>query len=347
MGFKGWPEENILTDSGEEVKAKSPLIISASRGTDIPAFYSEWFFNRLKKGYLKWINPFNGKPSYISFKNTSVVVFWSKNPAPVIPYLPVLDELNIGYYFLFTLNDYEQEHLEPNVPSLEERIATFKKLSTKTGKEKVIWRYDPLIKTSNLDIKELIRRIEKIGNEIYPYTEKLVFSCVQIERYKKVQRKLLHETNQFDKTNLLQAEFTKAEKIETAKQLKSLTQNWNMKVASCAEEQDLADYGIQANKCIDDDLMRQLFPKNERLMNFLNTGDMNNPGQNVLFSDKPTRADFLKDKGQRSTCRCIYSKDIGQYNTCPHLCKYCYANVSGESTIKKFRKHHPENESIC
>ena len=347
MGFKGWPEENIVTDTGEQVKAKSPMIISASRGTDIPAFYSEWFFNRLKKGYLKWINPFNGKPTYISFSNTSVVVFWSKNPAPVIPYLPVLDRLNIGYYFLFTLNDYEQEQFEPNVPPLAERIETFKKLFEKIGKEKVIWRYDPLMKTSNLDVKELIRRIKKIGNAIHPYTEKLVFSFVQIGRYKKVQQKLLKETNQFDKTNLLQAEFSKAEKTETAKQLNALTQNWGIQLASCAEELYLLNCGIQANKCIDDDLMRRLFSYDTKLINFLNTGDAHNFNQNVLFSDKPTRADFLKDKGQRSTCRCIYSKDIGQYNTCPHLCKYCYANVSGESTLKNFRKHDPENESIC
>jgi DNA repair photolyase len=346
MGFKGWPEENIVTDTGEQVKTKSPLIISASRGTDIPAFYSEWFFNRLKKNYLKWINPFNGKPSYISFSNTSVVVFWSKNPAPVFPYLPILDKLNIGYYFLITLNDYEQEQFEPNVPPLAERIATFKNLSKKIGKEKVIWRYDPLMKASTLDIKELIRRIEEIGNAIHPYTEKMVFSFVQIGRYKKVQQKLLKETNQFDKNNLLQAEFSKAEKTETIKELNSLTQNWGIQLASCAEE-DLTNYCIQPNKCIDDDLMRRLFSHDDKLINFLNTGDTQYPEQNTLFGDKPTNFEFLKDKGQRAACRCIYSKDIGQYNTCPHLCKYCYANVSRESTLKNFRKHDPENESIC
>src|SRR5215469_4158622 len=114
----------IITDSGEQVEAQAPIIISASRSTDIPAFYAKWFVNRLKAGYCVWYNPFNQQPMYVSLKNAKAVVFWSKNPKPLIPYLHELDERGIHYYFQFTLNDYDREQFEPNVPSVEKRIET-------------------------------------------------------------------------------------------------------------------------------------------------------------------------------------------------------------------------------
>ena len=156
------------------------MIISASRRTDIPAFYAEWFFRRLEAGYCAWVNPFNQKKMYVSFKNCRVVVFWSKNPEPILPYLHKLDERGIHYYFQFTLNDYEQEGFEPNVPELERRIETFRKLSGMIGKERVIWRFDPLIVTPSLSTDMLLARIERIGDSLKGCTEKLVFSFVDV-----------------------------------------------------------------------------------------------------------------------------------------------------------------------
>ena len=135
----------ILTDNGKQVEASAPIIISASRSTDIPAFYAKWFFNRLAKGYCVWYNPFNQQPIYISFKNCRVIVFWTKNPKPILPYLHILDEMGIHYYFQVTLNDYVNEGFEPNIASVDERVDTFKQLSQKIGKERIIWRFDPLI----------------------------------------------------------------------------------------------------------------------------------------------------------------------------------------------------------
>lgn len=126
----------IINKDGKEVEAVRPVIISASRSTDIPAFYAKWFINRLKAGYCVWYNPFNQQPMYISFQNTKVVVFWTKNPEPIIEYLPELDKRGIHYYFQVTLNDYEQEGFEPNIPPLHDRIAVFRNLSEKIGKEK-------------------------------------------------------------------------------------------------------------------------------------------------------------------------------------------------------------------
>ena len=160
----------ITTDTGDKVEAMAPVIVSASRSTDIPAFYAKWFFNRLEKGYCVWCNPFNQKPSYVAFKNCKVIVFWTKNPRPIFPYLNTLDCRGIHYYFQVTLNDYEKENFEPNVPPLAERIETFKELSRRVGKDKVIWRFDPLIVTSGIAPRELLRRIWRIGNALKGYT---------------------------------------------------------------------------------------------------------------------------------------------------------------------------------
>lgn len=105
------------------------MILSVSRATDVPAFYSEWFFNSLKRGYCRWRNPFNGIDTYVSLNDVRFIVFWSKNPAPLIPYLSRLQEHGINCYIQYTLNDYEDERLEPRVPPLQHRIDTFKRLS--------------------------------------------------------------------------------------------------------------------------------------------------------------------------------------------------------------------------
>ena len=185
---------SIRTDSGEIVEATAPVIISASRSTDIPAFYAKWFFNRLAKGYCAWYNPFNiNQKMYISFARCRVIVFWTKDPSPIIPYLPELDKRGIHYYFQVTLNDYEKEGFEPNVPSVAKRIETFKKLSQLIGKEKVIWRFDPLIITPNIGPRELLTRIWHVGNQLKGYTDKLVFSFVDVKAYRKVQNNLVKE----------------------------------------------------------------------------------------------------------------------------------------------------------
>ena len=135
----------IKRENGELVQAQAPVIISASRSTDIPAFYADWFFHRLKKGYSAWTNPFNGVRSFISYEETRFIVFWSKNPRPLIPHLSYLKERNIGCYIQYTLNDYVQEGLEKSVPNVDASIETFKELVNLLGKGHVVWRFDPLI----------------------------------------------------------------------------------------------------------------------------------------------------------------------------------------------------------
>ena len=326
----------IQISSGDFVNAQAPFIISASRATDIPAFYGDWFIERLKQGYVKWKNPFNNIPLYISFEKVRLIVFWSKNPKPMFKDLNYLDERNINYYFQFTLNDYENEGIEQGVPILAARIETFQQLAEKIGKEKVIWRFDPLILTSSIGVDELLRKTENIGKQLKNYTDKMVFSFADISLYKKVQSNL-------QKSHINYREFDEQTMNEFATGLQELNKNWGFEISTCAEKIPLEKYGITHNKCVDDDLMIKLFPNDKVLMDFLGVKitppDIFNPNPTILKSKNN------KDKGQRQFCGCIISKDIGEYNTCPHLCEYCYANTSKDIALKNWNLHkqNPDN----
>ena len=334
-----WDKIKIETQSGELVEAQAPVIVSASRATDIPAFYSDWFINRLKAGYVKWKNPFNGVPLYVSFQNTLLIVFWTKNAKPMIPHLDYLDEKGINYYFQFTLNDYDAENLEPNVPNVQSRIETFIELAEKIGKEKVIWRFDPLILTAHIGVDELLRKVENIGNQLKNHTQKLVFSFADIEIYRKVQNNLRNNEIHYQ-------EFNERTMNEFAAGLQKLNEKWHFELATCAEQISLEKYGIAHNKCIDDDLMIKLFPHDKVLMDFLGVKitHSNMFNANTIIEKKRNN----KDKGQRQSCGCIVSKDIGEYNTCPHLCVYCYANANKNIALMNWNLHkqNANNEMI-
>lgn len=313
---------SLHNDNGREVTAQSPLIISASRATDIPAFYADWFFRRLALGYVRWRNPFSGHDSYVSFSGTRFIVFWSKNPAPLLPHFPKLKERGIKCYIIFTLNDYEAEGLEPNIPPLAQRINTFRRLVDLLGIGGVVWRFDPLILTDRINTNILLEKIAHIADFLCGYTEKLVFSFADIEPYKKVSRNL-----QANRVNY--REWDETTMREFASRLSTMNRdNWNFRLATCAETVDLSEYGIEHNRCIDPELISRLAPDDAILQNF-------------LYNTK-------RDKGQRKTCGCILSKDIGAYNTCPHGCLYCYANTSSASALANYKKSlaNPLTDSI-
>lgn len=341
----------ITLDSGERVEAVAPVIISASRSTDIPAFFAKWFFNRLAKGYCVWINPFNQQKQYISFAHCKVVVFWTKNPAPIIPYLHILDEMGIHYYFQVTLNDYANENLEPNLPTLEYRIEIFKKLSGIIGADRVIWRFDPIILSSVIPPRCILSKIWHIGNALKSYTQKLVFSFVDINAYKKVQNNLIKETTLFTKDNVNEGEGTDAQRkeiIEGLCQLRNIwkKEEWDLTLATCAESLDLEKYGIEHNRCIDGELMEKVFGDDTELVYYLRTGRLPEPNLFGNIPELPETHKNLKDKGQRKLCGCIISKDIGMYNTCRHFCVYCYANTSRKVVLDNAIKHSDESESL-
>ncbi len=309
----------IITDYNEEVVSQAPVIISASRATDIPAFYSDWFFGRLRKGYVRWRNPFNGKNSYVSFANTRFIVFWSKNPAPLIHNLQILRECGIGCYIHYTLNDYEKEGFEPNLPTLQNRIDTFKRLVDTLGEASVVWRFDPLILTDTVSEEALLEKIANIAESLRGYTEKLVFSFADIASYKKVGRNLMQ-------AGIKYIEWDNEMMLSFSKKLSKLNESWGLRLATCSEPIALEHFNIEHNRCIDPELIARLAPNDTVLQNF-------------LFNART-------DSGQRKHCGCILSKDIGAYNTCPHGCTYCYANTTPRSALTNYHRHNPNHDSI-
>ena len=348
----------ITTDNGAVVEATAPVIISASRSTDIPAFYADWFFERLKLGYSVWTNPSNGVPSYISYQNTRFIVFWSKNPRPLLEHLKELKERNIECYIQYTLNDYEAEGLERGVPALAQRIETFKMLVDRLGKGRIIWRFDPMILTDKISMDDLLIKVQHIGDELKGYTDKMVFSYADIASYRKVKSNL-------EKNGINYIEWDEIQMTEFASRLSRMNQErgWNFTLATCGEKIDIGQYGIEHNRCVDDDLMIRFGYKDRELMNFLKVDIHKIQPKSLSLFDEfdethqiPDDAIMLdestyaikrknnKDSGQRQFCGCIASKDIGQYNTCPHLCEYCYANTSKEVAVANW-KHHNQNPS--
>lgn len=343
-----------LTIDGQLFKAQAPIIVSASRSTDIPAFYADWFFKRLEIGYSAWTNPFNGVKSYVSYDKTRFIVFWSKNPRPLLNHLNELKERGIGCYIQYSLNDYEEEKLERGVPFIAERIDTFKKLVDALGFGGVIWRFDPLMLTDDIDIDKLLKKIENIGDQLKGYTEKLVFSFADIALYRKVKSNL--EAN-----GIPYHEWTEEQMKAFAGRLVELNKRkgWNYKLATCGERGRYP--GIEPNHCIDDELIIRRAYHDKELMAFLKASIKPMPKQDLFGESEPLPADAIilgngqyatrgdnRDKGQREFCGCMKSKDIGEYNTCVHLCEYCYANASKTAALANWKQYlnNPNGETI-
>ncbi|EOD01162.1 DUF1848 domain-containing protein [Caldisalinibacter kiritimatiensis] len=277
------------------------MIISVSRRTDIPAFYSDWFFNRLKEGYVYVRNPFNRKQVSKINLNPEVVdcfVFWTKDPLPM---MKRLDELkDYCYYFQFTLTPYRRD-IETNIRKKRDIIKTFKQLSNIIGKEKVIWRYDPIFINEFYNKEYHYEWFERFAYELSNYTEKCVISFIDL--YKKTLRNTKH----------LNIEELKDEDIfQIAEKFSSVAQKYNIKIETCSESIDLTQYGIKKGKCINDKLISRILG---------------------------CQLDVKKDNTQREVCGCVKSIDIGEYNTCKHNCLYCYANFNYKQVDEKYKKH--------
>jgi len=286
------------------------MILSVSRRTDIPNYYSEWFFNRIKEKFVYVRNPMN--PHQISKIDLSpevvdCIVFWTKNPRPMMERLDELREYK--YYFQFTLTGYGAD-VERGVPHKKEVIIpTFQELSRKIGKEKVIWRYDPILFTEKYTPEYHLRAFEQIASALNEYTQKCVISFV--DTYAKNKKSMVA---------LGVTEPDNAQLQDFAKQLSQIATKNHMEIASCAEEIDLEACGIKHNSCIDRELIEQIIGCK------LNAG---------------------KDKNQRKECGCIESIEIGTYNTCKNGCRYCYANETDTSVSNTCKRYRVESPILC
>lgn len=280
------------------------MILSASRRTDIPNYYSDWFLNRIKDGYALVRNPMNiHQVSKISLSPDVVdcIVFWTKNPAPM---LNRLDEIkNYPYYFQFSLNSYGKD-VEPNVPSKnDEVIPTFQSLSQKIGADRVIWRYDPILINDYYTLEYHVKYFEEIAKRLKGYTQKCTISFIDLYR---------NTANNIKDLGLFTLDAESMRNIATC--LSKIAVKYDMKMDTCSETIDLEDLNITHAKCIDNRLI-------EKIIGF--------------------KIDVDKDKTQRSECGCVASVDIGTYNTCLNGCKYCYATYSYKTVEKNHSLHDP------
>lgn len=288
------------------------MIISASRRTDIPAFYSAWFLNRVRAGWCAVPNPMNpAQVARVSLAPPEVdaIVFWSKNPAPLLPHLDELDARGFRYYFQFTLNAYAPE-IEPHVPALDKRLETFRALSRRIGPERVIWRYDPIVISNRTDGVFHRERFAAIAESLGGATERVVVSVVDF--YRKTDRRLAlleHQGYRFDRNAA-----ASADTAALLADLAAVARAHHMEIQSCAEDGDLSRSGIAPGRCIDERLINRLW-------------HLNLP--------------YRKDPSQRKLCLCTVSKDIGVGDTCRHGCRYCYATKDHALAEQRSEAHDP------
>jgi hypothetical protein len=291
------------------------MIISVSRRSDIPAFYADWFMNRIRAGYCTVPNPFNpNQISHVSLKpeDVEVIVFWTRNPAPLLPYLPELDRRGYNYYFLFTLM-HNPRLLEVNQPSFSTSISNFRQLSDTIGPEKVIWRYDPIILSNISQVEFHAQAYLNIARMLKGYTNRSIISLVDL--YRKTRQRLYALSRQG-------LEILPWDEISLARLiglLVDLARSHGLDIYSCAEDHDVGSLGIIPGKCIDDNYILKTF--------------------GIAVNGK-------KDSSQRKPCGCVVSKDIGMYDTCLSGCQYCYATTSFEQAKLNYRAHDPGSASL-
>lgn len=285
------------------------MILSVSRRTDIPAFYPQWFMNRVEAGFVYARNPFNANLiSKIPLTPDIVdcIVFWTKNPAPLLPFLPRIREVyGDAFYFQYSINAYGRE-IEPAVPDLEKRVATFQQLSKECGKLRTIWRYDPIFFSEKYTLEFHVEAFAKLLEQLKDYTDTCVISFVD----------MYEKTKKNAKDYGIRA-LTVEEMNQIAEAFSKLAQGTGVVIKTCAEAIDLDKYGIQHNSCIDGDLIEKIVGWEIR----------------------------AKDDKQREHCGCVECADIGQYNTCKHGCRYCYANFNVER-VKTAVAEHDDNSPL-
>lgn len=322
---------------GRALSRLAPVILSASRSTDIPAFYPEWLMNRLRAGFLTWKNPFNQQLLRIDLSKVAGAVFWSKNPRPIMSYLDEISTRNIDFYFQFTVNDYENVGFEPRVPPLAQRLETFKELSQRLGRNRVVWRFDPICISAEVNAESILQRLERLAAVLGSLTERLVISFVDVNAYKKVQDNI----KRIDGLTL--REPTVEEQNYLAEGIARIAKQHGLQPSACGESRSFAAFGISPASCIDGALFAEICsPRNFILQQHLGINKL----QASLLPSAPYELKVRKDKGQRDVCGCIESKDVGMYNTCGHMCVYCYANHSQNIVERNMALHDPAGESI-
>ena len=288
------------------------MIISASRRTDIPAFYGEWLVNRLRAGEVLVRNPMQSKQvSRILLTPDAVdaIVFWTKNPEKFISRLPEIDALGYAYYFLFTLTPYDAT-LEPAVPEKGKILEVFRRLSRLIGPERVVWRYDPVVLTDRFTPEWHTAAFSRLAGELSGYTDRCIISF--LDDYRKIRSRMRDIRYVLPDT---------AAMGELAGRFADAAGKQGIALLTCSQDIDLSCHGIMHSRCIDAELIERI------------------SGRRLLR--------VKKDSSQRHACGCVESRDIGSYNTCGHGCLYCYAMSSQAKTFAAGQGYDSLSPLLC
>lgn len=280
------------------------MIINTGGRTDTVQYYSEWLLNRFKEGFVFSRNPFYpAKVTRYELAPDKVdcVVFCSKNYEPILERLhEITDKFNT--YFFYTITAYNKD-IEPRVPSIEKSIDTLLKLENIVGKNRIAWRYDPVLLTEKYTIDYHLKTFESMTSQLSEHIDRCIFSFV--EMYKKLS------------VNMPELKpITENEKIILAKCLGEIAQKYNIHLQTCAANGDYTNFGIYPSGCMTSDILEK--------------------SNNIKFKK-------IKHNGNRKHCNCIEARDIGAYNTCPNGCKYCYANATHKKAVENFKLHNPNS----
>lgn len=276
------------------------MIINVGGRTDIVNYYSEWLINRLKEGYAYSRNPlFTNNVSKISLKPEDVdcLMFCSKNYEPILKYMA---KINKKYRIIchYTITAYGKD-VEPNVPSIDKSIETLIKLSEMIGKEKVLWRYDPILLTNTYTIEKHIEMFNYMAKQIAPYVQRCIFSFV--EMYKKLD---------YNMPEIIP--FTREDKLNIAEAIGKIAKENNLYIQTCGTDENYEKYAVHLSGCTTTE---------------------------ILEKANCVKYKHVKPKGMRKGCHCIPSRDIGAYDTCLNGCKYCYANKRPELAKENVKLH--------
>ncbi len=285
------------------------MIISATRRTDIPSLYGEWFVNRLKEGYVLVQNPYNPNRYTkvdLSLDAVDIIAFWTKNPIPFLRYLPQIDEMGYQYFFQFTLTSYGRE-CEKNLPSKDKLMSAFIAMSEKIGKKRMVWRYDPIIINDVYTLQYHAEKFSYMAKILSKSANRCVISF--LDEYKSLSVRMGEG---------YAAQMTSDNILAVSKILSDIAKENGMQIYTCAEKYDLSQFGINHGACIDKAMIEEIL------------------GATI---------NVKRDKNQREECLCIESAEIGTYNCCANGCVYCYA-VNSEKTASSNIKRHNKTSPV-
>lgn len=285
------------------------MILSVSRRTDIPRFYSDWFFERIKEGFLYVRNPMNSRQISridLSPEQVELIVFWTKDPSPMLVRFPELND--IPCYLQFTLTGYGRD-VEPGLPDKQELIRVFKEFSKVLGPDRMVWRYDPIFINDRYEEAYHLRAFKQIARELKGHTNKVVISF--LDWYGKTARNM---------KGIKAEEMTEERMLRISRAMAEIAGSCDMRIEACAETADLSQVGVSRGSCIDPVMVEKIL--------------------GVPIKQK-------RDKNQRAECGCLESVEVGAYDTCLMGCKYCYANDSQISVERKTALYDVHSPLLC